>query len=335
MKNYAPVTARPFQCDKPFVWDPGGPTKILGIDINRDAQLIYHDILLNARNTLNNWIHRGLSLMGKTLIINSLIASLFVYQLQTLEDPSESFFSAFDKMIKDYLWRGKRDKIPLQTLQSEKNQGGIKLVNMRFRNQSLKIAWIFRREEFVLSRFNSFIPESLQGGLFWNCSLRADDVVKCIDVTITDVFWIQIVTHWFKLSWSYENGVIDTSEKVKRQVLWLNSHIRVDRKPLKPYQCANQGMIYMSDVLNSDNKFCQFHVMKEQFDSLTWFQYLQLRAAIPSAWLDTVRENTVQSETCPTLYEKLEQYKKNSTYNIPDVTRDGGQSTDRNVYENL
>ena len=61
--------------------------KVLGIIVNYDsdnAEQNYGPLVPKIKKTLHSWSTRGLSLLGKVLVINSLIASLFVYKCMVL-----------------------------------------------------------------------------------------------------------------------------------------------------------------------------------------------------------------------------------------------------------
>ena len=69
------------------------PLKILGIWLTSDRTLLfdlnYEGIFVKIESLINLWEQRGLSLFGKVAIINTLIASQFVYKFQVLSDMPE------------------------------------------------------------------------------------------------------------------------------------------------------------------------------------------------------------------------------------------------------
>ena len=74
-----------------------------------------------------------MTLMGKVLIINTLMASLFVYKLQVLPILNDVMVKQIESIFTDFLWKGKRAKIPLGTMQKAKHEGGLGLVNIKFK----------------------------------------------------------------------------------------------------------------------------------------------------------------------------------------------------------
>ena len=89
-------------------------------------------------SVLNSWIHRGLTLMGKVLVINTLMGSLFVYKMTVLRNIDKAISTKFYETIHRFLWKG-RARIPFQILHSDKEQGGLCLVNLICKQEALKV----------------------------------------------------------------------------------------------------------------------------------------------------------------------------------------------------
>ena len=119
---------------------------VLGVDIVHCQQKIlklnYQPIINKMNVVLNAWGNRNLSLFGKILIVNTLIASLFVYNMSVLPRISESMIEKINKMVESFLWNGRKPKVKLSILQANKSEGGAGLVNFGIKDDSLKIAWV-------------------------------------------------------------------------------------------------------------------------------------------------------------------------------------------------
>ena len=119
---------------------------ILGIYISADnaepMRTNYDVFLQRAESVLKLWAYRDLSIIGKIQIINSLVVSLFNYRLNVLPTPQPAYFTMFEKMIKEFIWNKKREKISIESLYGLKLQGGLGLVNIQNRDKALKLQWI-------------------------------------------------------------------------------------------------------------------------------------------------------------------------------------------------
>ena len=92
--------------------------------------LNFDDILCKARQVLKPWYLRSLTILGKIQVLNSLIASLFVYRMTALPPLTQVMLDAIEKIFTDFIWEGKRAKIPLRILQGNKTDGGMRLTNI-------------------------------------------------------------------------------------------------------------------------------------------------------------------------------------------------------------
>ena len=92
--------------------------------------LNYNEIIAKQK-LLNSWIHRGLTLIGRILVVNTLAGSLFVYKMAILENISSKIVDKFYDIIHKLLWDGGNAKVPSEVLFCDKSAGGLRLVNLR------------------------------------------------------------------------------------------------------------------------------------------------------------------------------------------------------------
>ena len=147
------------ECNTQWKWDLDYPV-LLGVDSSPISNQLF-DILDKATDIFKSWRNRCLTLLGKIVIVNTLIASLYVYVLQVVEDPPEMLYEMYDNIVVQYLWSNKRPKIRLETLKSAKMQGGQKLCDLQLKMVSLKLNWIFRTENHVKLMMSNLIPNCL------------------------------------------------------------------------------------------------------------------------------------------------------------------------------
>ena len=129
----------------PIQWT-NKPICVLGIWITHDykeaMELNYEDIYNKIGNILGNWENRDLSLIGKITVINTLIASLFVYRMQVLPLLDNKKIKEIEDLFRRFIWQGRKEKIKLAILQRPKNEGGLGLVNLYLKDRAIKISWI-------------------------------------------------------------------------------------------------------------------------------------------------------------------------------------------------
>ena len=113
---------------------------VLGVTISHDdiIEKNYRSLIVKTSQTLNAWYNRGLSLLGKVQVVNTLVASLFVYKMMVLPAIPRVIEKTIENKIREFLWNGKKAKIAYSILQNPKSQGGLNLVNLSKKDIALK-----------------------------------------------------------------------------------------------------------------------------------------------------------------------------------------------------
>ena len=301
-------TSKRFECTKPLVWDPGG-LNVLGIEIKQDDDATYEQVIAKTEQILESWTHRDLTLLGKVMIVNVLTSSLFVYPMQVLGSPSDVIYKKYDALIHKYIWKNKRAKIPMNTLKANKELAGQNLVDLRNKNNALKIAWLFRNEEFARNQIQNIVPQSL-GDKFWECNLSQNDLDKFLENKEINPFWTEVVQHWFQLTRD-RNESNPTEQPAPMQILWYNSRIKRAGCTMYNEKAVKAGLLIVQNLLHGNGQFKTWNEIQTEFGNcLTWLEYCGLCAAIPRSWKlrnDQYTENE-------SLYEKIQKQQKKVRY---------------------
>lgn len=276
-----------FITKKPFVWSDG-PVRNLGIKVHNDSyimqQINTEELLERVENICKAWHHRGLTLLGKTLVLNTLCASLYVYKLTVLGTLEDCCIKSFNKIMRQFLWQGGRPKIALHKLQTDKEHGGLKLVNLKHKDTSLKCQWV----SVCKSNYNirnlalQFLPPI--GLEIFQCNLQERDIKKIM----RPCFWRDVLTSWFSVYFVQPDNI----SKIAVQSLWYNSAIKVNGSVF--YLAAYRaGIKFIYNIWNPIQlSFLSFEQMNEIYvhNNLTHLQYYGLLSAIPQVWIQKPKE---------------------------------------------
>ena len=93
------------------------------------------------KNILNSWSARRLTLLGKITIIKSLAVSQIVNVLPSLPT-HQGALKEINSLLYDFLWDKKGDKIKRVEMINDYDKGGLKMIDIRSFNESLKMKWI-------------------------------------------------------------------------------------------------------------------------------------------------------------------------------------------------
>ena len=266
--------ARLYNIDQ-FAWS-NEDISVLGVTIAHENihEKNYHPLIEKSRKVLNAWHNRGLSLLGKVQVINTLVASLFVYKMMVLSFMSKTFCKSMDNLFREFLWNGKKAKIALHVLQNPTSHGGLNLVNLPNKEIALKATWpqiLTYEKDYSEVVYHNMRCTSIKEDI-WRCSLGKEDVK---DLGIKNQFWEDVL-----LSWCTYN--IHQNTRVENQLLWYNSKIKIKHKVIMWRDVYQKGLRYVYQLF-SDQKFKSDEQVRIEF-GLTKMRYNSLKTAIPKEW---------------------------------------------------
>ena len=262
------------------------PINILGVDIDYGTDVIrrnYSSIIRRTHDTLSMWKNRSLSLLGKINIINTLVASLYVYKLTVLPNLPKDLIKSFDNAISDFLWNGRKAKISLRVLQNSRENGGLNLVNISRRQSALKVSWIktIRTDHKLANLAYYFLIPEL-GEHIWTCNLAEEDVDLFVSKN-KNVFWFDVLCAWS--GYNFEKDVQKTSK-----LLWCNSLIRINGRPVLWKECIRQGLMYVHQLYDNGRLI---NLVEAANYGLSVMCFNSLVSALPKAW----KKNNIQPIT--------------------------------------
>ena len=282
---------------KNFKWSDGD-IEMLGVVISNKPQQTcenYNSTIDKMNAVMKTWSHRKLTIIGKVLIINSLMTSLFVHKMSVLPPMSESQNKRVEEIIKLFLWKGRRPKIPNRVLELGKHTGGLKLSNLQKRYKSLRLKWIQTLDSNTDMQgyvYQWLIPKL--GKLVWECNLRKNEVAKICSITS---YWTGVLEDWCELHFHQPQS----EDQIREQILWYNSHIKIGGSILTLSDRTNRlfekGLIRFEDILNENDVVMSLNEMIAKYGNIGWLWYRQLVNAIPKNWFEFTGVDTEFLET--------------------------------------
>ena len=238
--------------------------------------LNYKEMQNKINDILTAQKRRNLSQMGKILVVNTLIVSLFVYKMQVLPLMAVNDVKIIEKNIEAFLWSGHKPKIQLEILKKCKEDGGLGLVDLHKKDMSMKVLWV----KIIQEPINKDLPEIVYKTL---CPSLKHDIWLC---QINSMELSQIVTKegnpfWFDILFSWR--VYNKKQNLpNNRYLWFNSEIKIEDKPIKWGKALKKGLIVngLLSIAKAGQKF-----------ELTLMQCNALVSAIPCKWLKEEKES--------------------------------------------
>ena len=213
-----------------------------------------------------DWSHRRLTLMGKITVTKSLLASQLVYILSPLPS-NDHYIKMIQNALFIFLWNGKKDKIKRSEMINDYEDGGLKMLNLKSFSRSLKFTWIQKylndesHEKWKV--FIDYYLKQLGGKLIFSCNLRKDDISH---ISISNEFLKELLEIWTEVHFIQSNGLDEND--IKNQLIWYNSCIRVEKKPIYYKNWAANGIIKIKDLLDNGNDILDFGNFQKKFNNL-------------------------------------------------------------------
>ena len=241
----------------------------------------YTGLVKKSSEVLKSWQNRGLSLIGKVQVVNTLVASLFVHKMMVLPTIPDNIVKSIENLIRDYIWKGKKSKIAYPILQIPKKHGGLNLVNLKNRDIALKATWpqiLYGEREYATMVYECMRCSSIQEDI-WRCHIHPDDVKK---VKGMSTFWKDVLWSWAQ--YNYYNNY-----REENQIIWYNSSIKIKGKIVMWKDMYSNGLIFVHQLFQN-KEYKTYEQVKNEF-GLTILRYNSLKAAIPKSLKDYFIQN--------------------------------------------
>ena len=200
--------------------------------------------------------------MGKIVVIKNYALPKLIYHLTSLPKPPKDTIKRLEKLMFNFLWDGKPDKIKRETIIQDYEYGGLKLVDIETFIFLLKVGWVKRLAQTENNKLLKKIYErdlnQFGGDILFESSMSKEDIVYLFKKKTTNIL------RDVRLAWnSLTNKTVIYN--YGNEIIWNNSNIRVD---------------------NDGHSFYTFASLKEKFDlsSSDFLEYLSILNSIPSAW---------------------------------------------------
>ena len=273
-----------FYSNLKLIWSDE-PVVVLGVtitdNVNELLELNYIPVIKKAEGILRVWEQRDLSLFGKILLINSLVASLFVYKFAVLPKMPNDYHVQLESLFRRFIWKGKA-KISLDIIQGLKSDGGAGLVNLRKKDVAMKLQWVVnsRKSEVIKACADVMLGNTI-GEQIWEAQLKEK---HCKLLIQSSNFWTEIFKDWCKLSYLPPKDAVG----VRQQSLWYNSGICMKGSPVINAKWSKAGINHIKDICHENGEFLSFEEFKEKFGHVNFTgDYLFFNgivAAIPKEW---------------------------------------------------
>ena len=239
-----------------------------------------------------------------------------VYLLSSLPT-SQKTLQDVNTILYDFLWGGKGDKIKRTEMINNYNKGGLKMIDIRNFNTSLKVKWL---QGYLDSDnkgkwkvFFDYYLERYGGKLLILSNLQQRDAKQLV---MQDPFVKEVIEYWTTINYCEKNLEFESA------FIWHNSLITIEKKPFFYQSWFNAGIQKVVDLLNKDGSFFSFDEFLKKFKVKTnYLEYFKVISALRQykkmclpiddsvGSKDTLVSRLPDTNTCRKVYQGLTERK--------------------------
>ena len=286
-KKFGPCsdTEAKFYTLKPIMWTDEA-VKILGVSFHHNMNMMYKlnftDKLEKAKAILQVWSARQLTLMGKIVIVNTLLVSQFTYQLASVPTSPENFFKEFKRIILSFIWEERPHRVRYEKLIQSYEQGGLKLVDLDFKEQALKAKWPIKFQEQDYTFIYGFLP--LKDHRIWMCNIEGKHIRQMVkEAGLARDIWLA----WSKVFFT----IPETMEGIQGQVIWGNSLVLRAGLPFFDTALINSNIDYPQTLFENGSFKTYEQIPEEVRKDVDLWLFNAIKTVIPPVWRSFLRES--------------------------------------------
>ena len=273
------------------------PIKVLGIYFSTDKKecekLNWESKLEKAKNLMKSWEKRHLSIIGKILIVKSLIIPQFTY-VASSTPLSKNYIDLLEKEIFKFIWNGKPDKVKRNTLIADYGLGGLNMIDIKSYFFALKIKWVSRlinatTENWVVIP-KLYFNKLGKDFLIFKMNLGKENIKLLSSTKDIPDFYLEIIKCWAQIKGG-ETNIPTSFRNIRKEIIWGNRYIKFNNKPLIMLNWINSNIIYINDLIDNEGNILSENLILNKLKvKSNWMSEINiLKQAIPKIWKEAVK----------------------------------------------
>ena len=287
-------------------------------DLENITNLNIEPKILEMNKQIRIWQTRNLTLIGKILIIKSLLISKIIHILLSLPSPTETLFIKIESLFELFLWNGKPPKFKKQILEKTIADGGLQYPNIRHVDATMKASW-FKRIYKSTGDWVSIPHIYKLEGVYMYGDIYQQQLLN----TVKNVFWRDTIKALILINMQQ---TFHGKESLLATPIWYNSQLI----PEKRYTWVNKCITTIGDILDNQGNIWSIEEIFQKWKiKCDFLLHLSLKKRIQNLLLNQNMENIHVSPQLPYVLHCLEignKGNKNVYYN--SLKRDSLQLVD-------
>ena len=245
---------RQANCDIANIKWPVTPIRSLGVFIGINQYECdvknWYDKILSIEQLIDTWKNRNLTIMGKITIIKTLALPKIIYSAFFTPVPND-VISKINRVLFQFIW-GNRDRIKRNTLIADIENGGLNMVDLESKLESVKASWIPK----ILASTDTW---SFYGNYLLNKLCSNNGVVKMNFTNIEQFIYLKKFPKFYQeaitsFTKSKPNIKPTNNLDILNNVIWGNRFFTLKPRKNQSPKCIffkqwiDSGIIYVKDL---------------------------------------------------------------------------------------
>ena len=274
--------------------------KALGIPQGTEPEMnmYWNKLLSKARGRLEQWKSRKLTLLGKNLIVKSLVISIFMYGAGFKVIP-DTVIEDLKCLIWSFFWEGKPEGVRRNVCQQSLSDGGLGCVNIKNILTTKRIMLVKRIVSGDHERWKQ-LPRTYLSCLDEKycqkySALLLSDIEEEIKNADIPLFYKQCLLAWQEMRQMELEP--DSVEEILNQTIWCNKWLQTKGSPLRHKTWPKKGINFIRDVVTSHGWRRDDSVIVKAGQGISAIMTLnRIMSVIPATWLKKLRKNVVAQD---------------------------------------
>ena len=273
---------------------PTSVIKYLGVNIplNKFDELSlfeekFASTIHNLQSTLNLWLVRGLTLLGKITVLKTLIIPKLIHKASYLPiQLPQKFVKQLNRVLFAFIWGSKWEKIGRSQLCCSIEKGGAKMIDVKQYLTALKFKWIFRIfDENFVADWKTIENICLKENLLF-CVLRSN--CKFSSMMMNNLVFLRFSKNTLKTL----KCILDISENIipGTKFLWLNKFVKYRNKPVFYEEFFEAGIYDFYQLKKTNKELFSYDEIAIIFgmtpNNQSFIKYIKLISALPLEWIN-------------------------------------------------
>ena len=260
---------------KKLKWIKDGKFKALGVNFSIHLEemedLNYNMVMEAASNLVHHWSRRNLTVLGRITVVKSLLIPKFNHFNLSIPNPTKAFLKRLHKLIYEFVWKNKKDKISRDQLSNDYADGGLRLFKVDLFFEALKGTWIRRiaagnvdeKGILLFSKITGLTTRDLEKGPNFTLNVAKN---------INNMFWKEVLVVWRKVQ---RKHTPNTVEDVLKSCMWENDVFKTTKKDINLKTWCKAGIYYVTDLVHlEEGRFMTLKELKDMYGLRSFFLIL-------------------------------------------------------------